>query len=271
MTTMNRFLTGMTLLALTGCGSTTSDQKFQRSEQTSRSQTESTLDGGITSGGGGAMEEGPAGAQRASSMVGLVPNHLKLFFNEMYAPTPGSGELKSKIQGIFGDDIYAVHQLIDDTPIEDQKDKPCFYEGQEADGAYSKKDGICISSFRLGEKLGESELYPQILALAVHELAHAMAATEDQCVDIQKQSFEVFKKVSLEEVEATRKSNLQALKRASALAKELSLPLNDAEAALSLSSHLRVINLTKTGLRYWPWDKAQDLVQGVGIQHLLKD
>lgn len=82
----------------------------------------------------------------------------------------------------------SIIDIIKTTTITPERDGPCYdQDGQEKDGSVDiENKNICISTFRLGNKLTLETIRPRLLALLSHEYSHFTGTGEDEAIAIQK-------------------------------------------------------------------------------------
>ena len=195
-----------------------------KEKETGVDHSENVMLEGISSGGGGTILANPASKEEVSQTISQVKRDMHLFLNYMsFSNVDNLESLNENIitiknfkvfdwYSLFIANIEKTRSIIESTKITDSINTPCFFQGRETDGSFLPAEGICLSSMSLQTKLNQIDYYPQLLALAVHEYAHALGANEELAQRIQRDTLNLFTDSSASGVQNLIDENAEALK-----------------------------------------------------------
>ena len=161
--------------------------------------------GGVSGGGGGTLPSNPVSTGFIEDVIKEAKRDLRLFVKyklRMYNDqNPQPDEKK-----LYGGKI-TMWNVLENTKIELREKTPCYDANKkEVDGSIhsSKKEHICISSFRIAPKLIKQNARIETLALIIHELAHLLGADEKEATEAQRMAVHFFS-------ETTEKTSFEML------------------------------------------------------------
>lgn len=165
--------------------------------------------GGVGSGGGDTTDPNPAtpedvvsGAQYYAGKAAMVWFQRQEQYFTLLQSAPD--QEKSPFKPIFRGP-RSISEVLAGTTIELEMSKPCFdADGRERDGSIhaSQPSAICISPFKMAPKLNDINVYPETVALIIHEVSHLAGADESQADEIQKQALWAFSRMDLPGLDA---------------------------------------------------------------------
>ncbi|MFK7826795.1 MAG: hypothetical protein AB8G05_21815 [Oligoflexales bacterium] len=220
---MRRFIIFMLTIYVCACSNPSRNQGDNRlapsgeseelpaESKKNESQRESILLGGMSSGGGGTIIANPVSKSVVGESIQEIRRDLSLYINYLdiiFKQTPTN----SPAEKLFIQDIEHTRKVLTDVKIFDQNDQACSFLGEDTDGSYHEGQGICLSSLKLSKQLDVINYYPQTIALAAHELAHALGADEETAVSIQQQVLDNFSDTSKPDVDKYVNGFLSQLK-----------------------------------------------------------
>lgn len=186
------------------------------------------LSGSMTSGGGGTILADPVPQEKISEVIKEIRRDLFLHLNALsFAKAIESGEVSEDqakeadlipwspwMERFVGEPTQTL-SLLDQIIFMDFDDKPCSFAGQETDGSFQENE-ICLSSFSMSQpgKLNEIDYYPQVMALAMHELAHGLGADEAASLEVQRAVLHIFRNTSYEVLKQQLKRSERAMELA---------------------------------------------------------
>lgn len=144
--------------------------------------------GGMDGGGGGTLPTYPVPVYMVQDIAYEAKPKLLFLFNsyERQLKYPQRNSLVSKL--FLGP--RKVQDVLKDLRVEVRSDQPCLSsQGTEVDGSIFgiKPNTICISAFRISQKVDMAVADREILALLAHEVSHFMGADESEATDLQKE------------------------------------------------------------------------------------
>lgn len=154
--------------------------------------------GGVGGGGGGTLPIDPVTAEEVHSVAIEGSGLLRLIFKGIEARKPVAEP--AIYQKLFGGEA-TIYDKIGQTGIYVATTTPCYdTDGNPNDGSIvaPEPNKICISSFSITQKLPESEAFPQIFALIVHEYSHLVGCTEAEADAIQLYAARALKKARVD-------------------------------------------------------------------------
>lgn len=181
-----------------------SETKIRTAQQSSDSEEESVLPGNMSSGGGGTVIANPVTKEEVLETLRQVKRDLRLFLisTTYHGISPGVLKPLSTIGEVvplastMSERVDEYLELLDEIAIVDPGDQQsCQYNGIKTDGSFANKE-LCLSSYRLSQKLNQIDYYPQIMALAVHEFGHAMGLDEKAALELQKGALVYFQDIT---------------------------------------------------------------------------
>lgn len=148
--------------------------------------------GGMDGGGGGTLPAHPASVYEIQDIAQEAKPQLLYLLNgyewrEKYDQQKYDQQ-KPLYRKLFSGPRKA-QEVLKDLRLEVRLDKPCLTSGGiEVDGSiYAlKSNTICLSAFRISQKIDKAAAEREVLALLMHEVSHFMGTTEDEAVDLQK-------------------------------------------------------------------------------------
>lgn len=143
--------------------------------------------GGMDGGGGGTLPAHPASVYEIQDIAQEAKPQLFYLLNG-YEWREKYDRQKPLYKKLFGGPRKA-QEVLKDLLLEVRLDKPCLTSGgTEVDGSiYAlKPNTICLSAFRISQKIDKAAAEREVLALLMHEVSHFMGATEDEAVELQK-------------------------------------------------------------------------------------
>ena len=143
--------------------------------------------GGMDGGGGGTLPAHPASIYEIQDIAQEAKPDLLYLLNG-YEWREKYDQQKPLYKKLFGGPRKA-QEVLKDLRLEVRLDKPCFTSGgTEVDGSIYglKSNTICLSAFRISQKVDKAAAEREVLALLMHEISHFLGATEDEAVDLQK-------------------------------------------------------------------------------------
>lgn len=143
--------------------------------------------GGMDGGGGGTLPSHPASVYEIQDIAQESKEDLLYLLNS-YEWREKYDQKKPLYQKLFGDSRKA-QEILKDLRLEVRLDKPCYTsQGVEVDGSiYAlKPNTICLSAFRISQKLDKAVAKREVLALLMHEVSHFLGATEVEAVEFQE-------------------------------------------------------------------------------------
>lgn len=152
----------------------------------------SLASGGVSDGGGGTTNPHPADPEWVASGVShysarvLIPYLNAELAN--YQRSTSQEQAKSPFAKLFNSP-EKFFEIVKNTAVELHFSTPCLDKnGAPWDGSiYPLTPGaICISPFSMAPKLNDHNVYPETVALVLHELSHLVGTTEDEAKAIQE-------------------------------------------------------------------------------------
>ncbi|MGZ3803541.1 MAG: hypothetical protein ACXVB4_04980 [Pseudobdellovibrionaceae bacterium] len=143
--------------------------------------------GGMDGGGGGTLPAQPASAYEIQDIAQEAKTNLLYLLNG-YEWLENYNSQKPLYKKLFGGQRKA-QEVLKDLRLEVRLDKPCLTSGgAEVDGSVYglKPNTICLSAFRISQKLDRAVAQREVLALLMHEVSHFMGTTEEEAVELQK-------------------------------------------------------------------------------------
>lgn len=143
--------------------------------------------GGMDGGGGGTLPAHPASIYEIQDIAQEAKPDLLYLLNG-YEWREKYDQQKPLYKKLFGGPRKA-QEVLKDLRLEVRLDKPCLTSGgTEVDGSIYglKSNTICLSAFRISQKVDKAAAEREVLALLMHEISHFLGATEDEAVDLQK-------------------------------------------------------------------------------------
>lgn len=145
-------------------------------------------DGAGSGGGGFTSPANRMSVKEMGQLIGPARMHLLMYLNYH---DQNRHMLPEEFKGLFGDEDnknfaymvkYRLVHVNDTTPCYDQN-------GKERDGSIYRNDGkqgVCISTFNLSQKIRSDAVQTQLVALMAHEYSHLLGTNETQANKIQK-------------------------------------------------------------------------------------
>lgn len=143
--------------------------------------------GGMDGGGGGTLPAHPVSVYKVQEIVQESKQKLLYLFNT-YEVNLKYGPRTSLLDKLFLGPRKA-QEVLNDLRVEVRTEKPCLTsQGTEVDGSIhgSKPNTICISAFRISQKIDLAVAEREILGLLLHEVSHFMGADELEATELQK-------------------------------------------------------------------------------------
>jgi hypothetical protein len=144
-------------------------------------------DGGMDGGGGGTLPAHPVPVYKVQEIVHESKQKLLYLFND-YEMRLKYGTPSSLLSKLFLGP-RKVQEVLNDLRVEIRTEKPCLTsQGTEVDGSIYgiKPNTICISAFRISQKIDLAMAEREILALLAHEVSHFMGSDELEATELQK-------------------------------------------------------------------------------------
>lgn len=154
--------------------------------------------GGISGGGGGVTT--PPGVAISKIQTAVEDSSIVLYEwlakqEALYHEETQSGAAHEPVfEKLFGSSPDAF-KVMSNLKIEVRNHKPCFDKnGNPVDGSIvaHAPASICISAFRLKDKLDAYNYEYETDALVLHEVSHLLGADESEAVRVQTQALDVF-------------------------------------------------------------------------------
>lgn len=155
--------------------------------------------GGMDPGGGGTLPAFPISIQEVANIALEAKPEVLYFFNDYewrykdQSPSP-------LYQKLFKGQT-TVQEVLKKLRIEVLSDRACKNSiNEDVDGSIhaSKFNTICISAFRIAQKIDKAAAKRELLALIAHETTHFMGANESEAVSLQQDFVSQFMNLNFE-------------------------------------------------------------------------
>lgn len=143
--------------------------------------------GGMDGGGGGTLPAQPASVFEIQEIAEESKSELLYLLNG-YEWREKYNQDKPLYKKLFLGPVKA-QQVLKEIRLEVRVDKPCYTSAnKEVDASVYgiKTNTICLSAFRIAQKLDRAVAKREVIALLMHEISHFLGSTEEEAVEIQK-------------------------------------------------------------------------------------